>query len=268
MTIDRANTKRLALIFFSLMMAWTSWSMLPAAALPADAYADGEYVLPFEVLQHNADERSAAGDYIVSPATLVIEGAAMHVLVTLNNSSWWQSFQTEAADGSYADVDIISENAEAGTRIVKFDVFDVEQPLAANIHIIVTGIPGFEYDNTYNIRFKFDASAIPLATSSQPTPETEPDGEPEQQPEQEPQSGSEQDPATDAEQEPQSEAQSESEQVPDAPADQLDQHTAEQIPPKTVDEADEAAVNKVVFFGLLALVLLAIIFVVLRMRKR
>src|SRR5699024_3166467 len=45
--------------------------------------------------------------------------------------------------------------------------------LDAKVHIIVTGIPGFTYDNKYDIRFNFDTSDIPVNETGENSDETE-----------------------------------------------------------------------------------------------
>lgn len=139
----------------------------------AAVFADGEYTLPFQVLQETSDDISATSDYMESPATLLIKDGDMQVIVTLKNSSWWQTFEILTPSGTYEAVKILSEDQGNDTRLVAFDLYDLEQTLHAQIHIIVTGIPGFEYDHSYNIRFKFDHSHLPLLTETQQTDESD-----------------------------------------------------------------------------------------------
>lgn len=157
--------QRLMRMFSILLMAAAMLvAIVPQAAVASSALADGEYTVPLEVLKAESNDISAAGDYIASPAKLVIEQGNMYAVLTLNNRSWWQSFQTQAAkSGGFSDVTLVSDDEANDTRVVKFEVQDANEPVRAKIHIIVTGIPGFEYDNKYDIRLKFDVGGIPAA---------------------------------------------------------------------------------------------------------
>lgn len=128
----------------------------PQKAAANTKFADGEYSVPFTVLKDTGSGQSATAEYVVSPAKVIIQNGKVHVVMTLNNSSWWQYFKVNSSD-----VQVLSDNGDK--RVVKFPVQDIEQLVNAKIHIIVTGIPGFEYDNKYDIRFKFNSSNIPLA---------------------------------------------------------------------------------------------------------
>lgn len=130
----------------------------PQKAAAASPYADGEYTVPFSVLKDTGSELSATAEYVVSPAKLIVQNGKMHVIMTLNNSSWWQYFRVNGAE-----VQVVSEDTANDKRVVKFEVKDITQLVGAKIHIIVTGIPGFTYDNKYDIRFKFNSSNIPVA---------------------------------------------------------------------------------------------------------
>lgn len=117
----------------------------------ATTYKDGEYSLPVTVLQGDNNERSKTNDYIVSPAKLIVNNGQNTVQLTLKNSSWWKSFSV-----STGSVTTISESND--TRVVQFPVQDLNEIVHANIHIVV---PDIDYDNKYNVRFKFDPSGIP-----------------------------------------------------------------------------------------------------------
>src|SRR5690625_2405143 len=122
----------------------------------ASKYAEGEYSLPFTVLKGDSDEPSMTNDYLTSPGKLMVKDGKNIVQITLKNSSWWQDFSV-ASSG----VTVISENND--TRVVQFEVGDLDQILNSNIHVIVTDI---DYDNKYDVRFKFDTSSLKKASSN------------------------------------------------------------------------------------------------------
>lgn len=164
-------------ILFSCIVLLSVAAFLTSSNEAAAAYQEGEYSVPFQVLKPASDEISATSDYIVSPAKIRIEQGRMSAEVTLKNSAWWHEFKVHSS-GSSQDVKVISEDEEAGTRLVQFPIEDLDQPLHAFIHIIVTGIPGFEYDNQYDIRFQFDSSQIPLAVKEEESSDGEPNTSP------------------------------------------------------------------------------------------
>lgn len=113
-------------------------------------YADGEYNLPFTVLKGDSDERSMTNDYLVSPAKLTVKNGQYIIQMTLKNSSWWKDFKVGSKD-----VKVLSDSND--TRIVEFPVSDIDKIVNAHIHVIV---PDINYDNKYDVRFKFDTSGI------------------------------------------------------------------------------------------------------------
>ncbi|MEK5066982.1 NEAT domain-containing protein [Sporosarcina sp. FSL K6-1508] len=141
-------------------------TLAPEKAAAASNYADGEYTVPFTVLKDTGNEQSTTAEYMVSPAKVIVQNGKTYAVVTLKNSSWWQYFKVSAG-GGFADVQVVSNDTANDKRVVKFEVKDIEQLVNAKIHVIVTGIPGFTYDNKYDIRFKFNSSSIPLAPVAQ-----------------------------------------------------------------------------------------------------
>ena len=157
-------------MLFILCMVFPAFASTKVFAAPN--FADGEYTVPFTVVKGASDEQSTTMDYMVSPAKVTIQNGKTYVTVTLKNSSWWQYFKVNAG-GGYADVQVVSEDKANDKRVVKFEVKDISQSVNAKIHVIVTGIPGFSYDNKYDIRFKFNSSNISLVSAVEkpaPTP--------------------------------------------------------------------------------------------------
>ncbi|WP_432357123.1 NEAT domain-containing protein [Sporosarcina sp. UB5] len=157
----------------ALLLIFTALPVLPAAA-EVTATEEASYELPFNVLQEKSDEVSAAGTYVKSPAEVKVEDGKAIVYMTLLDSQYWQSLKIQDGD-KFVDAEVVSENEEEKTRLVKFELKDVEKTLNAKAHIIVTGIPGLgEYDKTHDIRFQFDASEVPVEeeTEVEETPET------------------------------------------------------------------------------------------------
>ena len=123
----------------------------------ASKYVDGEHSLPFTVLKDSGNEQSVTNDYMNTPAKLVVKDGKNFVQVTLKNSSWWQYFKVQTG-GNLVGVTVLSEGSD--TQLVQFEVQDLDQLLNAKVHIIV---PDINYDNKYDIRFKFNTANVSVA---------------------------------------------------------------------------------------------------------
>lgn len=139
-----------------LLIAAFSLSLFNGVQNAEAAYADGEYTLPFTILQGNSNEQSKTNDYVVSPAKLIVKNGKYTVQMTLKNSSWWKSFTVESKP-----VKVISDSNDK--RVVQFEVSDVNKLVKGHIHIVV---PDINYDSSYDIRLQFDTSKIGAGKAS------------------------------------------------------------------------------------------------------
>ena len=98
---------------------------------------------------------SVADAYFQKPAKILQQGDQQYVELTITNANWWESFQVKRGD-TFVNVDEVSFDAERNERVVRFPVSSLETPVEAFVHIVVKGIPGFNYDNTYTIRLDFN----------------------------------------------------------------------------------------------------------------
>lgn len=133
----------------------------------ASKYEDGEYSLSFNVLKENSDDRSIAADYMKSPAKLIVKDGKNLVQITLTSASYWQDFSV-----SSSSVKTISDGAD--TRLVQFEVGDLDQIVTGSMHVVV---PDIDYDSKYNVRFQFDTSNLPGASGSDDEKTEEENGE-------------------------------------------------------------------------------------------
>ncbi|WP_208591989.1 NEAT domain-containing protein [Gracilibacillus suaedae] len=157
------------------------WLVLLATVLPTGSIsaeqaelANGEYTIDFTFLKDGTDSTSVMDEYSEKPATLHVNDGQLEVDLTLTNSDWIQLFQTEQA-GEYVDAEVIEEDTEANKRTVRFPVKNLTDKVEAYTHVIVTGIPGFEYDNYYEVQIQFDPDSIQAINVEEPAEETEED---------------------------------------------------------------------------------------------
>ncbi|MGG8362746.1 NEAT domain-containing protein [Bacillus cereus] len=179
------------IIVAMFLMIFTFVSTLqPLAVQAATKLADGEYSIGFKVLKDTSDEESMMNQYSVSPGTLKVKDGKKKVSFTLTNSSWITKFETEKA-GKLVATNVISEDKEKDTRVVEFDVEDVEKVLNAKVKV---DIDFLNYHHEYDVRIAFDQNSItPIhvekpnekedpANKPDPNETTDPDQKPDQKP--------------------------------------------------------------------------------------
>ncbi|PAD08839.1 hypothetical protein CHH78_12710 [Shouchella clausii] len=157
--------------FLSLLLVFAT--VLPTFANTASAASEplqnGTYEIPFKVLKNGTDETSVMDGYTKKPATLYVKDGSYEIDMTLTNSNWYQDFKVEGAQP-----ETISEDTGKNERVVRFPVSQLDEKLDAYVHIIVTGIPGFEYDNKYDVQIAFDVNGISLIELDEPPTVEEP----------------------------------------------------------------------------------------------
>jgi len=169
--------KQIMMLLSALLVVF---SVFPALQSQAAEVTKPEVELVFDVLKADSDDKSTAGDFIKSPAKIVIEDGKTYAYVTLEQAKFWQSLKVQTTqpgtfkDANFVDAVVVSEDAKADTRLVKFEIQDATKIVNVKAHIIVTGIPGIgQYDHSYDLRLKFDGSKAPV------TPEVKPEVKPE-----------------------------------------------------------------------------------------
>ncbi|MFP7285911.1 NEAT domain-containing protein [Shouchella clausii] len=157
--------------FLSLLLVFAT--VLPTFANTASAASEplqnGTYEIPFKVLKNGTDETSVMDGYTKKPATLYVKDGSYEIDMTLTNSNWYQDFKVEGAQP-----ETISEDTGKNERVVRFPVSQLDEKLDAYVHIIVTGIPGFEYDNKYDVQIAFDVNGISIIELDEPPTVEEP----------------------------------------------------------------------------------------------
>ncbi|MBU9708830.1 NEAT domain-containing protein [Paenibacillus sp. AK121] len=125
---------------------------------PGKNLADGTYSINFDALHATKDQKSAMAQYLLSPATLTVSKGKYEASFTIKDSTTVTEFKTEQ-NGTLADADIVSEDKNANTRVVKFKVADLDAILNAQVHVSTT-YPGGVYEMDHKLRLQFDRSSI------------------------------------------------------------------------------------------------------------
>ena len=149
-------------------------TLQPLAVQAASQLADGEYSIGFKVLKDTSDEESMMNQYSVSPGTLKVKNGKKKVSFTLEHSSWITKFETEKS-GQFVATNVISEDQEKDTRVVEFDVDDVEKVLNAKVKV---DIDFLNYHHDYDVRIAFDQNSITPIHVEQPNEKEDPANKP------------------------------------------------------------------------------------------
>ncbi|WP_321999979.1 NEAT domain-containing protein [Bacillus pumilus] len=129
---------------------------------------DGEYRINYSVLKGDEDEASRMNQYFSHPASLTVKNGKQTISFTVKDNTSVASLKIEK-NGSYQEVKTVSTDQAKNTRVVSFDVADLKKAVKGKVHIVVAAA---HYDQTYDIRFQFDAKSIAPLKGGQVEEET------------------------------------------------------------------------------------------------
>ncbi|WP_317914828.1 NEAT domain-containing protein [Carnobacterium maltaromaticum] len=161
----------ITLLFFSLVPSYTAIAEEP---LLKDG---GEYQVQLNFYKDqtggSTKESSAANAYLDHTGTIKVENNQPYLYVTVKNSGWWKNFATsksgerpatpvpaENYQGTYQDVEVISENPADNTRKVRIKMESLDKIIFSYMHINVDTVQGFNYDNWYQVDLTIDPSSL------------------------------------------------------------------------------------------------------------
>ncbi len=102
--------------------------------------------------------------YTKKPATVFVKDDNYTVDLTLTNSDWYKDF---TVNGERPE--LVSENNETQERTVRFTTNSLAEKTNAWVHVEVTGIPGFTYNNAYDVEIVFDPASLELVEAEKNT---------------------------------------------------------------------------------------------------
>ncbi|EOP35064.1 NEAT domain-containing protein, partial [Bacillus cereus] len=135
---------------------------------------DGQYDVTFKVLKDKTDEISMMNQYVVKPARLTVKDGKKYVAMTLKNSAWITKFQTESA-GAFVDAKVVSEDKNADTRVVEFEIDELFAKLNAKTKV---DIDSMNYHHFYDVQIQFDTNNIGAVGTIKEDPKNDPKNEP------------------------------------------------------------------------------------------
>ncbi|MBG9916095.1 NEAT domain-containing protein [Bacillus sonorensis] len=153
------------------------FSFATALQLPADrayaALADGKYQTQFKILKDGTDEASMMDTYTEKPATIEVENGKIYASFTLKQSAEITNFKVEQ-NGVLTETKTVSEDKDANTRVVKFEVGDLSAKINGWVKIY-WDLGGFIYDESYNVQIEFDNNLKPVNVQNPDDKTTTPD---------------------------------------------------------------------------------------------
>ncbi|MNW25117.1 Iron-regulated surface determinant protein C precursor [compost metagenome] len=117
---------------------------------------DGVYSINFRAFYPDGVKESRMSTYLVSPATLTIEGTRKTISMTVKESKYILGMQIRSGS-DYDEVRTISEDLSQNTRVISFDVNDLNQPVWSKVQV---DIPEINYSGDYDVLLVFYPSTI------------------------------------------------------------------------------------------------------------
>ena len=105
-------------------------------------------------------------NYVINPSLLTVEDGKKYISVTFTDSAWITDFEVDF-NGNYITPEVVSEDKEANTRIVKFEVEDLFEKLNAKVSL---DISAYNYKETHDVQFAFDTDSIKLLKDGENPP--------------------------------------------------------------------------------------------------
>ncbi|MEK5109644.1 NEAT domain-containing protein [Cytobacillus sp. FSL K6-0129] len=113
--------------------------------------ADGQYTINYQVLYDGQPAPANWAGFFQSPATLTIAKGVPYISFNLGASHVITNLQSELND-VFEDVEVVSENAAEQTKLVKFQIPDVNQ--LTNLRMVMS------YGSTHDVALEYDVDSI------------------------------------------------------------------------------------------------------------
>ncbi|WP_146200602.1 NEAT domain-containing protein [Paenibacillus agaridevorans] len=129
--------------------------------------ADGNYLVDFTVLKKGSESVSVMNQYVFTTALVKVTGGSKTVSFTLKQSKEITGFTLNGSSGGGSGTD-----SGTNTRVVTFSLSDLSGKIPGWVSIywdLSSTIPGFIYDEQYDVDFKFNESSARSA-GDQTTP--------------------------------------------------------------------------------------------------
>ncbi|MGG4221083.1 NEAT domain-containing protein [Paenibacillus jamilae] len=137
--------------FVALIMAALVFALMAPLSAKAAA-ADGTYNVDYTVLKDQTNETSRLDSYLTKPAQVTVANGKNVVRLTVKSSNLITAFKVEQ-NGVLQDATVVSTNTANNTRVVEFEVTDLNAKVNAYAEIT---IPVIGYTGKYDVQLQFD----------------------------------------------------------------------------------------------------------------
>ncbi|KAE8560533.1 MULTISPECIES: NEAT domain-containing protein [Paenibacillus] len=137
--------------FVALIMTALVFALMAPLSAKASA-ADGTYNVDYTVLKDQTNETSRLDSYLTKPAQVTVANGKNVVRLTVKSSNLITAFKVEQ-NGVLQDATVVSTNTANNTRVVEFEVADLNAKVNAYAEIT---IPVIGYTGKYDVQLQFD----------------------------------------------------------------------------------------------------------------
>ncbi|MCV9951350.1 NEAT domain-containing protein [Paenibacillus sp. BT-177] len=151
MVMNRFEQFSFKKVFVTLIMTALVFALMAPLSAKAAA-ADGTYNVDYTVLKDQTNETSRLDSYLTKPAQVTVANGKNVVRLTVKSSNLITAFKVEQ-NGVLQDATVVSTNTANNTRVVEFEVADLNAKVNAYAEIT---IPVVNYTGKYDVQLQFD----------------------------------------------------------------------------------------------------------------
>ncbi len=152
MVMNRFEQFSFKKVFVALIMTALVFALVAPFSAKAAAAADGTYNVDYTVLKDQTNETSRLDSYLTKPAQVTVANGKNVVRLTVKSSNLITTFKVEQ-NGVLQDATVVSTDTANNTRVVEFEVADLNAKVNAYAEIT---IPVIGYTGKYDVQLQFD----------------------------------------------------------------------------------------------------------------
>ncbi|WP_342415535.1 NEAT domain-containing protein [Paenibacillus sp. FSL R10-2782] len=151
MVMNRFEQFSFKKVLVALIMTALVFAVIAPFSAKAAA-ADGTYAVDYTVLKDQTNETSRLDSYLTKPAQVIVANGKNVVRLTVKSSNLITTFKVEQ-NGVLQDATVVSTDTASNTRVVEFEVADLNAKVNAYAEIT---IPVIGYTGKYDVQLQFD----------------------------------------------------------------------------------------------------------------
>ncbi|WP_025685806.1 NEAT domain-containing protein [Paenibacillus maysiensis] len=151
MVMNRFEQFSFKKVLVALIMTALVFAVIAPFSAKAAA-ADGAYAVDYTVLKDQTNETSRLDSYLTKPAQVIVANGKNVVRLTVKSSNLITTFKVKQ-NGVLQDATVVSTDTANNTRVVEFEVADLNAKVNAYAEIT---IPVIGYTGKYDVQLQFD----------------------------------------------------------------------------------------------------------------